>query len=147
MEFIESLIGKFELLSYLDAIKMFFEAGDLVDILKKSTLFYLAILWFSIIIWVTKDIVSRSNNILVQMFSIIINCIPLLGLIIYLLIRPNKTLLESYYEEMEMSSLSDSKGICPHCEHCIDSDFVYCPKCKFVLKKMCSHCHALKGTN
>ena len=62
---------------------------------------YIAILWISVVFWVAKDISNRSLNAIFQIFCILITIIlPLLGLFIYLLIRPEKTLLEKDFEEL-----------------------------------------------
>lgn len=67
---------------------------------------YLILLWAAIVIWATKDIISRSNNILLQLFSILIVLIlNIFGLIIYLAIRPSKTLVEKFFEELEYETL------------------------------------------
>jgi hypothetical protein len=72
------------------------------DLLKMGVLVYLGLLWLSIIIWVTRDSINRSNSLLFQTFSILLNIlIPILGVPLYLIIRPGKTLLERYYEDME----------------------------------------------
>lgn len=63
---------------------------------------YFLIVWLTIIIWVIKDITSRSESLFFQFTSILTVIIfwPL-WVLIYLLIRPNKTFFEKYYEEIE----------------------------------------------
>ena len=63
---------------------------------------YFLIVWLTIIIWVIKDITNRSESLFFQFFSIFTVIIfwPL-WVLIYLLIRPNKTFFEKYYEEIE----------------------------------------------
>jgi hypothetical protein len=73
-----------------------------LETLKLVGFVYVGLLWFSIIIWVTRDAVQRSNNLLFQAFAILLNIlIPILGVLLYLILRPSKTNVERYYEELE----------------------------------------------
>lgn len=70
---------------------------------------YLGLLWLAIIIWVTRDSIHRSRSLLFQTFSILLNIlIPILGVLLYLIIRPSQTLLERYYQEMEQRLLKEA---------------------------------------
>lgn len=111
----------------------------------KGVLIYLGVLWFAMVIWVGRDIINRTNNILFQVFVILLNIVlPVFGLILYLIIRPSKTLLEKYYDELEYNFLSDQASgdeQCPKCEGAIDQDFLYCPSCAQKVKNSCWHCN------
>ena len=63
---------------------------------------YFLIVWIAVIVWVVKDISNRTQSILLQIISVLIVIIfwPL-WVLIYLLIRPNRTFFEKYYEEVE----------------------------------------------
>jgi len=68
----------------------------------KLAILYFFITWIVLIIWVIKDISIRTNNIFYQIFSVlIILALTPLGIFIYLLIRPRRTLYDRYYEEIE----------------------------------------------
>jgi glucan phosphoethanolaminetransferase (alkaline phosphatase superfamily) len=68
----------------------------------KLAILYFFITWIVLIIWVIKDISIRTNNIFYQIFSVlIILTLTPLGIFIYLLIRPRRTLYDRYYEEIE----------------------------------------------
>ncbi|MBI5412193.1 zinc ribbon domain-containing protein [Candidatus Peregrinibacteria bacterium] len=70
--------------------------------------------------------------------------IPLLGVILYLIIRPGRTHVERYYEELE-KHLFEEKGedgqTCKKCLTILDKTFIYCPNCLAKLKKTCNKCH------
>ena len=125
----------------------FFTSGGFSLVLK-SILFYLAILWIAIIIWVTKDINNRTRNIALQTLCILLVIVltPIFGLLIYLIVRPVKTLSEQYYEETELEILNKEEDIirkeeCFSCHNIIQTDYVFCPFCRTQLKKECGHCH------
>ena len=77
--------------------------------LQLAIVIYVGLLWLSIIIWVTRDAISRTNSLLFQVFAILLNiAFPLLGILLYLIIRPGKTVLERYYEELEHRLILES---------------------------------------
>lgn len=107
---------------------------------------YFFLVWFAIIVWVTKDIIHRTNNIFYQILSIIIVLIGTpLGIVVYLLIRPSRTLFEKYYEEANISPEIDLSDFddeplhaqCRFCHKNIEKDFLFCPHCKEQLQKKC----------
>lgn len=70
----------------------------------KFAIVYFFIIWIALLVWVIKDISIRTNNVFLQIFSVLI---PLfltpLWIFIYLIIRPWKTLYEKYYDEVEQN--------------------------------------------
>ena len=63
---------------------------------------YCFILYIALIVWVIKDVNSRSESILFKIFSIFwVIIFWILWVLIYLLIRPTHTFIEKYYEEVE----------------------------------------------
>lgn len=122
-----------------------FLTSDTLGNLKIASLGYFALLWLAIIIWVTKDALQRSNNIFFQAFSILLNiAIPILGILLYLIIRPGKTRMERYCEELERNMLEGENtgelNICKKCLTPADKDYSFCPNCGESLKKNCIKC-------
>jgi len=127
---------------------------EIIDFLGSSTfgtvqvvvLGYFALLWMAIIIWVTKDALQRSNSIIFQAFSILLSIIvPILGVLLYLIIRPSKTRMERYYEELERNMLEGGdnpteQNTCNKCLTPADKEYSFCPNCGEGLKKKCSNC-------
>lgn len=116
--------------------------------LKVIGIGYFSLLWLSIIIWVTRDILSRSNNLFFQAFSILLVIgLPIVGVLLYLIIRPGKTLMEKYYEQLEtgvlqteQKEMDNENQTCNKCLTRVEDDFVFCPSCGDQLKKVCSYC-------
>lgn len=110
---------------------------------------YFFVIWLSIIAWVIKDVINRTNSILLQMFSVL--CVLIFTpfwVFLYLLVRPSTTLFEKYYLEVEnnLECLWDDivwkiweKNFsiinCNKCSKDIKEDFKYCPYCKSKNKK------------
>ncbi len=123
-------------------------SSPIFEIALKGTLIYLAIFWIALIIWVARDVINRTNNLFFQIMMIALNIIlPVFGLLVYLIIRPNKTLVEKYYEEIEYRALAEgaeqSLMHCPKCGTDVDRDFVFCPNCASQLRKSCTKCKKL----
>lgn len=122
-----------------------FLSSDTFGTVKVAVLAYFALLWLAIIIWVTKDVLQRSQSILFQAFAILLVIIvPILGVLLYLIVRPSKTRKERYYEELERSMLEGENqtelNTCAKCLTPADKDYSYCPNCGESLKKSCSKC-------
>lgn len=130
----------------LEELQSFFQSSTF-DIVIKAIFIYFGSLWVALIIWVTRDAINRSNSLLFHVFAICLNIIlPVFGLIIYLIIRPSKPLLEKYFEELEYTALTSDKTAeetveCGHCKEVIEKDYLYCPFCTKQVKKKCSRCH------
>lgn len=122
-----------------------FLGSDTFGMVKIAVIGYFALLWLAVIIWVTKDALQRSNSILFQTFSILLNiAIPILGILLYLIIRPSKTRMESYYDELERNMLEGENAIetavCSKCLTPVDKEYAFCPNCGESLKKECAKC-------
>jgi hypothetical protein len=77
--------------------------------MQLAVVVYVGLLWLSIIVWVTRDAISRSNSLMFQVFAILLNIgFPVLGTLLYLIIRPGKTVMERYYEELEHRLILES---------------------------------------
>jgi hypothetical protein len=119
----------------------------------KFMIVYFFIIWITLLIWVTKDIINRTSSIFLQIISILIILLwTPLGIFIYLLIRPSKTLFEKYHNEVEsnldiMEEIIEEKNKdfwdtlhCFSCESPILPAFNFCPTCKTELKVDCKGC-------
>jgi hypothetical protein len=126
----------------------------------KFMIVYFFIVWIALIIWVIKDIVNRSDSIILQTLSILIILIGTpLGIFIYLLMRPSQTLFEKYNNEVEdnldiMENMIEEKNNdlwnslhCFSCETPILPEFKYCPKCTIELKFECKSCDKIVYRN
>ena len=72
------------------------------EFIMKFAIVYFFIIWISLIVWVLKDIRNRSNNILFQVFCVLIPFVLTpFWIFIYLLVRPTRTLYEKFYAEVE----------------------------------------------
>lgn len=86
---------------FVNLYEMFWENVTFEAFLK-FVIIYFIVVWISLIVWVIKDIVNRTDSVLLQLLAIlIVTLLSPFGIFIYLLIRPSKTVFEKYYEEIE----------------------------------------------
>lgn len=123
-----------------------------LEFMAKFFVAYFFVVWIALILWVARDISYRSSNAFLQAFSLlIVILLTPLGVFLYLLVRPRKTMIESYYEEVEnnLNVLSEivqerlestTHLTCPKCEHVVEADFLLCPSCHNTLKHQCISC-------
>lgn len=107
-------------------------------------------LWFALVVWTYRDAVQRSRNSLMQVFStliVVLFFIP--GVVIYLLLRPRESLDERqqrWVEEEYLAQELDELSICPSCSRGVRDEWIYCPACRFQLRRACQACGRLVET-
>jgi RNA polymerase subunit RPABC4/transcription elongation factor Spt4 len=129
-------------INFLSKLQDFVTINSSFETIIKWVLLYLAFFWVALVIWVAKDAIARSNSIIFHVLVIILNIfLPIFWLIIYLLIRPSRTLLDKYYEDLEYQALTwHDKKFCWKCHSIVEDDFKFCWKCWENLMKKCKFC-------
>ncbi len=108
---------------------------------------FLSALWLSLVIWTFRDMRARSRDVFAQVLAAaVVAVLTGPGLIIYLILRPPRTLAETYEQSLEEEALLqeiEEKRVCPGCGRQASEDWVMCPNCLTKLKKPCAHCGRL----
>ena len=82
--------------------------------------------------------IHRSSNLFFQIGAVLLNIfLPVLGLLIYLIVRPEQTLVEKYHEDL----FTAEAIFCPNCHLTCPPDLDFCPHCGEKLSKHCRFCH------
>ncbi len=119
----------------------------LVGPLIGCTVAFLVIFWLSLVIWTFRDIRSRTQDFLSQVLAtVLVTVFPIVGLFIYMILRPRQTLAEIYERQLEEESLlaeMTERQTCGNCHARIESDFQVCPSCGQKLKRACPKCERL----
>lgn len=113
---------------------------------------YALVLWISSIIWVYRDVRSRSRDQASQLMAVLLVAVfNLPGLIVYFAIRPQTTLMEAYERSLESEALRQelqtSSETCQNCRRPVAEDFNVCPFCKAQLREACRSCGRSIRTN
>lgn len=127
-----------------------FDPSSLSSFLLVLTAFggaFLAALWIALVIWTYRDIRARARDPLVQILSaLLVAVLNLPGVLVYLILRPARTLEDEYQHTLEEESLLqalEELPLCPGCERRVKDDWQVCPNCHTKLKKTCHHCAKL----
>ena len=105
---------------------------------------FLAALWLSLAIWTYRDISARAKDPLIRFLAVLVVAVLFLpGIVVYLILRPQRTLEEEYQQTLEEEALLraiEETPACPGCGRRTKDDWLVCPHCHTKLKKPCHHC-------
>ncbi len=108
---------------------------------------YVAVLWVATAYFVWRDARRRSASATFQLFALLLGFVPpFLGALVYLVIRPPRTLDEERAYALEEQSLleldSDPVALrpCPSCGKDIEAEFIVCPYCRTQFARRCHGC-------
>ncbi len=108
---------------------------------------FLAALWLSLVIWTYRDIKARGRDPLVRILAVLLVAVLFLpGIVVYLILRPSRTLEEEYQQTLEEEALLqtiEESSVCPGCARRTNEKWRVCPHCHTRLKKSCHHCGQL----
>ena len=80
-------------------------------------------------IWTFRDIRARSRDFLAQILAtLLVLLLPIIGLVVYLMLRPKETLAEAYERSLEQEALLqaiEEPEHCPGCGQRVKGDFLY----------------------
>lgn len=118
--------------------------GNLMLILTAWGGAFLAALWLSLVIWTYRDIRRRARDPLARILALLVVAILFLpGIVIYLILRPPRTLEEEYQHTLEEEALLqaiEDASLCPGCGRRTKDNWLVCPNCHTKLKKTCHNC-------
>ncbi len=108
---------------------------------------FFAALWLSLVFWTFRDIRRRARDPLVRILAVLVVAVLFLpGIVIYMILRPQRTLDDEYQQTLEEEALLqaiEESPLCPGCGRRIKENWMVCPTCHTKLKKNCHHCGKL----
>ena len=104
-------------------------------------------LWLSLIFWTYRDIRKRARDPFMIVLGVLIVAVLFLpGILVYLIIRPPRTIEEEYQRVLEEEALLqtiEDNLLCSGCGRRVQEGWVICPSCHADLKKKCRRCGKL----
>jgi RNA polymerase subunit RPABC4/transcription elongation factor Spt4 len=127
-----------------------FDPSTINNIITALTIWggaFLAAFWLSLVIWTYRDARARARDPLGRVLAVLIVAVFFLpGLVVYLILRPIRTMEEEYQntleEEAMLQAIEDSQ-LCAGCGRRVKDAWVICPNCHTKLKKPCHQCGKL----
>ena len=108
---------------------------------------YIFALYLAVVFWTVRDAQQRTENaVLPYVAGGVVTVLPLLGLFLYLIVRPRETLHEGYERQLAEESLlaeAERRSVCPSCKARVDDEFLLCPSCRTRLRRRCPSCAKL----
>lgn len=108
---------------------------------------FLAALWLSLVIWTYRDIRARTRDSFMRILAVVIVLLLFLpGIVVYLVLRPARTLEDDYQQMLEEEALLqavEDNPLCPGCGRRVKELWIVCPSCHTKLKKACHQCGKL----
>jgi len=118
--------------------------ATVAGIVVAATGAFLFAFWVAMGIWTFNDIRSRSRDWLAILLACALVLIfPVVGLILYMMIRPKDTLSEVYDRALEEEALLrelEGTMACHMCGVPVKENWVYCPNCHEQLQHACTNC-------
>ena len=105
---------------------------------------FLFAFWIAMGIWTFNDIRSRTRDWLaIGLASLMVLVFPLVGLVLYMMIRPRETLADVFDRALEEESLLrelESTLSCYKCGIPVQDSWNFCSNCHGQLRYACSNC-------
>jgi RNA polymerase subunit RPABC4/transcription elongation factor Spt4 len=109
---------------------------------------YVTVLYVAVAFWVVRDARRRSESWLFALFAGLLGLgLPFFGVLLYLIIRPPRTLDEERALLLEEQALQEEEPLpgpatrpCPTCGREIEQEFVICPYCRTQFARRCGSC-------
>ena len=104
-----------------------------------------AALWGGMVIWAFRDMRARSRDVLAQILAtLLVAVLPIVGFMVYLMLRPQETLADTYERSLEQEALLqaiEEPEVCPGCGQRVRGEYLFCPSCHTKLKRPCPSCN------
>ena len=106
---------------------------------------FLVFFWIALAFWAYRDARRRSDSVWLAVFALAVNVLPYVGLLLYVVLRPPRTMDEERALLLEEQALTDGPAEvisrpCPTCGREIELDFVICPYCRTQFARRCRAC-------
>ena len=124
------------------------DTGTIIGIVLIAVVIYVAVLWLALAFYVVRDARHRSPSFSLLVLACVLGFFPpFLGALVYLVLRPPRTLDEERALAIEEQALLDQSvdGVppnhpCPTCGREIEHDFIVCPYCRTQFARQCTGC-------
>ena len=120
-------------------------SNNALNLAVELALLFIAVIWLSLIYWTYADARRRIDDPLLVGCATIASLFPIVGTIVYMIVRPPEYLEDVRERELEIRAAEARMAeiglhVCPYCDREVEKDFVRCPHCMRKLKDPCVNC-------
>ncbi len=102
------------------------------------------VFYAAMVLWTYKDARRRLDDpILIATAVVASMVLPLVGILVYMMLRPPEYLDDVRERELEIRARERQLGMqqrCPHCRGVVDDEWLACPMCGTRIRESCSVC-------
>ncbi len=119
--------------------------SDGLNLAVNLLILFLVVIYLALVYWTYADARRRINDPMLVGCATAASLFPFVGTIVYMIVRPPEYLEDVHERELEIQAaearLQDlDHGLCPHCDHAVQRDWLRCPSCMNKLKDPCLNC-------
>ncbi|MCW2950642.1 MAG: hypothetical protein JWN41_1655 [Thermoleophilia bacterium] len=117
--------------------------SDILNLLKNMGVILAAVFYVAIVFWTYKDMRKRSDDPILIATATAVSMLPIVGVLVYLLLRPSEYLADVRERELEIRVMERELGRherCPYCKSHIEAGYLSCPVCTTKLRQSCVTC-------
>ena len=120
-------------------------SNNALNLAVELALLFIAVIWLALIYWTYADARRRIDDPLLVGCATIASLFPIVGTIVYMIVRPPEYLEDVRERELEIRAAEARMAeiglhVCPYCDREVERDFVRCPHCMRKLKDPCVNC-------
>src|SRR4029079_3734650 len=118
---------------------------DALSLVVNLLILFLVVLWIALIAWTFFDARRRISDPILVASATAASLFPVLGTIVYSLLRPPEFLADKRERELEVRASELrvrqlEEASCPNCEHPVERTFLRCPNCRARIKDTLCAC-------
>jgi hypothetical protein len=117
--------------------------SDILALLKNMGAILAVVFYVAIVFWTYKDMRKRSDDPILIATATAVSMLPIVGVLVYLLLRPSEYLADVRERELEIRVMERELGKherCPYCKSHIEAGYLSCPVCTTKLRQSCTGC-------
>lgn len=117
--------------------------GDILNLLQHMGVILAVVFYVAIVFWTYKDMRKRSDDPILIATATAVSMLPIVGVLVYLLLRPSEYLADVRERELEIRVMERELGKherCPYCKSHIEAGYLSCPVCTTKLRQSCTGC-------
>lgn len=123
-----------------------FGLGGTLSVIVQLIILGAIVIWLALVWYTYADARRRlEDRLLVRTATAAALIFPLIGTVVYVIVRPPEYLEDRLERELEMDAAaarlaSADFRACPHCEEMVGSTYLRCPHCMSKLRDPCGSC-------